>query len=251
MEQQTTIAEELQHLFSNKLKENPYLTISSLETSNLSRKTIERLLKGETKNPSANTVIESLKVIYTGKSLSEIYEEVENFVLREFLGRILNNNYLDKKFHDDKTLGVVEEYFCNPKYNDLLMYIFSRDVVFIKEVEVKYGTSGIELLSELFEKKILKNENEVVEVSAAINISKDTCKQLISYYAQRSIGKIENDSLMFGYYFLGKAVDKNKVMPQLSKLAKESNRKARDILYAKENRGENLVIWSQMTEEVL
>ncbi len=250
MEQQNTIVEELQALFNNKLEKSPYLTISSLETSKLSRKTIERLLKGETKNPSASTVIESLKVTCKGKSIREIYESLKEGDLKDYVLKILKYNKIADVAQDCEMISNdFESYLMNPVFVDLLSYVITKESCSKSDIIKMFGISGNEKLNYLIKENILNDSMGSISANM-ISLSEKSTKFLISYFAKNHLSTENYDSFedINWHFFIAKSINKNKVMKEVLDISRRASRAVYKIVHDPANAGNDLFYWSSFSD---
>jgi len=242
MEQQTTITEELQVLINNKLESNPFLTISSLETEDISRKTIDRISKGQTKKTSSKVMLECLRALNKNLTLKEIFQELSCGAVKDTLESILNNKTdLGKKSFILK--DSLNELISNPEYTELVMTILVHPKKLTKEdIKEYFGRSGV-IKIERLEKSGINLLADVENFDESKLISQEASKHIFSYLVANYLSnKDEFHVKRKKWHTLDvKAVNKEKVYGEVTSILNDAQSRVIEILNKEENVGNDLI----------
>lgn len=225
---------------------SPNLSSNSLSAKlRISNSTFGRIENLEVRKP---TFDHALKIVRA--ACNDI--EVKSFVEKYYPNMLAN---FMKVYSENSEVPFVkmeaEAYFEDPTtYEIMMMATTSYGLTREKTLE-EFGKRGLITLQKLIDKGVLIEINSKISNSGNINAGQETVQKLflnlvgLSYDASGIDGDLKNWlSVQF------ESVDKNKVLPELSKIIHESNQKIRIVLNDPKNRGSD-VVWAGLAVDLL
>lgn len=146
-----------------------------------------------------------------------------------------------------------ENYFEDTQYYELMMLAYSNEGITRELIKENFGKRGLDNLEELLNKSILEEKNGRIKgASNNINASQETVKILLTNlitnnYKLKNFGS-KTDANWLTLQF--ESVNKDKVMPKLSEILRETSSKIRSIINDPSNEGKD-VIWTGLVMDAL
>lgn len=144
-----------------------------------------------------------------------------------------------------------EPYFVNSTTYKIMLFITSGVYITSDVIKKKFGTDGLKIVLDLLNKRILKKQgDEILLIGETLNTSQETGKKILQNLItfNYDVGKFGESSNWLSVQY--KAVNKEKVMPELVGILRKANQEIREVLQSPNNKG-NDVVWAGTAMDTL
>ncbi|POB13190.1 helix-turn-helix domain-containing protein [Halobacteriovorax sp. DA5] len=209
--------------------------------------TFHRLEMGDVKNPGLDICVTVLNGLCSKKETAEFVREYFPEVHDSLYSHFMTSNQLDKYESN------VEEYFRDQSTFKMMIGATTCAGISENEILQEYGRSGHTTFMKLAADGILKNENgRFYHGDKTKFLDGATGAKVISLIYEEMLNEIRVHSRAqkSKYDMCYESVDASKVKAELKELADEYFYNVKKIMFNPKNRGENIVVVSNLLREM-